>query len=212
MALKFKCNHCDTEIISKFLKVGEEAKCKFCGTSTLIPDNAEEVDDNEYDKYTTKLKKVKIAPSVNNDKPATIKQSEKIKQCISCGTEYDFVFHGKCPDCKSDKVGKVKDNDGNKVEKKQSLSSEYSILEFYKGLAFLLMIAATGFFIYSLVQFFDAPKAARKILENAIIISTVSYFITMFSLFCLTKIIDFLFDLDKQYKILAPDKISSEEE
>ena len=205
MALKLKCNHCDTEIISKFLKVGEEAKCKFCGTSTLIPDNAEEVDDNEYDKYTTKLKKVKIAPSVNNDKPATIKQSEKIKQCISCGTEYDFVFHGKCPDCKSDK-------DGNKVEKKQSLSSEYSILEFYKGLAFLLMIAATGFFIYSLVQFFDAPKAARKILENAIITSTVSYFITMFSLFCLTKIIDFLFDLDKQDKILAPDKISSEEE
>ena len=79
MALKFKCNHCDTEIISKFLKVGEEAKCKFCGTSTLIPDNAEEVDDNEYDKYTAKLKKVKIAPSVNNDKPATIKQSEKLK-------------------------------------------------------------------------------------------------------------------------------------
>jgi hypothetical protein len=76
MALKFKCNHCDTEIISKFLKVGEEAKCKFCGTSTLIPDNAEEVDD---DKYTTKLKKVKIAPSVNNDKPATIKQSKKLK-------------------------------------------------------------------------------------------------------------------------------------
>ena len=75
MALKFKCNHCDTEIISKFLKVGEEAKCKFCGTSTLIPDNAEEVDDNEYDKYTTKLKKVKIAPSVNNDKKPTPSKS-----------------------------------------------------------------------------------------------------------------------------------------
>ena len=169
MALKFKCNHCDTEIISKFLKVGEEAKCKFCGTSTLIPDNAEEVDDNEYDKYTTKLKKVKIAPSVNNDKPATIKRPK-------------------------------------------TLSEKYDILEIYKYLAVLLMIVATGFYIYSLVQFFDAPKAARKILENAIITSTVSYFITMFSLFCLTKIIDFLFDLDKQDKILAPDKISSEEE
>jgi len=155
MALKFKCNHCDTEIISKFLKVGEEAKCKFCGTSTLIPDNAEEVDDNEYDKYTTKLKKVKLAPSVNNDKPATIKRPK-------------------------------------------TLSEKYDFLEIYKYLTFLLMIVATGFFIYSLVQFFDAPKAARKILENAIIISTVSYFITMFSLFCLTKIIDFLFDLDKK--------------
>ena len=183
MALKFKCNHCDTEIISKFLKVGEEAKCKFCGTSTLIPDNAEEVDDNEYDKYTTKLKKVKIAPSVNNDKPATIKQSEKLK--------YPAL---------------------NTISGPKTLSEKYDVLEIYKGLAFLLMIVATGFFIYSLVLFFDAPKAARKILENAIITSTVSYFITMFSLFCLTKIIDFLFDLDKQYKILAPDKISSEEE
>jgi len=59
------------------------------------------------------------------------------------------------------------------------------------------MVAATGFFIYSLVQFFDPPIAAKKILENAIITSTVSYFIIMFSLFCLTKMIDFLFDLDK---------------
>ena len=97
-------------------------------------------------------------------------------------------------------------------EQPKTLSEKYDVLEIYKGLAFLLMIVATGFFIYSLVQFFDAPKAARKIYENAIITSTVSYFITMFSLFCLTKIIDFLFDLDKQDKILAPDKISSEEE
>ena len=97
-------------------------------------------------------------------------------------------------------------------EQPKTLSEKYDVLEIYKGLAFLLMIVATGFFIYSLVQFFDAPKAAREILENAIITSTVSYFITMFSLFCLTKIIDFLFDLDKQYKILAPDKISSEED
>ena len=97
-------------------------------------------------------------------------------------------------------------------EQTKTLSEKYDVLEIYKGLAFLLMIVATGFFIYSLVQFFDAPKAAREILENAIITSTVSYFITMFSLFCLTKIIDFLFDLDKQDKILAPEKISSEEE
>ena len=97
-------------------------------------------------------------------------------------------------------------------EQTKTLSEKYDVLEIYKGLAFLLMIIATGFFIYSLVQFFDAPKAARKILENAIITSTVSYFITMFSLFCLTKIIDFLFDLDKQDKILVSDKISTEEE
>ena len=107
---------------------------------------------------------------------------------------------------------KTIDSNESLTEVNNTLTDKYVVLEFYKGLAFLLMIVATGFFIYSLVQFFDAPKAAREILENAIITSTVSYFITMFSLFCLTKIIDFLFDLDKQDKILAPDKISSEEE
>ena len=54
-----------------------------------------------------------------------------------------------------------------------------------------------GFFINALVQFGDVPKVARKMLENAMINTTVSYVITMFSLFCLTKMIDFLFDLDK---------------
>ena len=83
----------------------------------------------------------------------------------------------------------------------ETLSEKYDVLVSYKGLAFLLMFAATGFFIYALVQFGDAPKAARKMLENAMITSTVSYGITMFSLFCLTKIIDFLFDLDKKTNI-----------
>jgi len=50
--------------------------------------------------------------------------------------------------------------------------------------------------LYAVAQFGDAPKAMRKELENTMITSTVSYVITMFSLFCLTKIIDFLFDLD----------------
>ena len=79
-----------------------------------------------------------------------------------------------------------------------TLSEKYVVLVLYQGLAFLFMFAATGFFIYALVQFSDAPKVERKILENAMITSTVSYVITMFSLFCLTKIIDFLFDLDKK--------------
>jgi len=108
--------------------------------------------------------------------------SEKLKQCISCGTEYDFVFHGNCPVCKS-------------VEKKQSLSSEYSILGFYKVLAYLFMFVTTGFFIYSLVQISDTMgKYAGSVMLPMII----TYVITMFSLFCLTKMIDFLFDLDKK--------------
>ena len=91
-------------------------------------------------------------------------------------------------------------------EQLKTLSEKYDVLKIYKGLAFLLMISVTGFYIYSLVQFSDLPKEMRKMLENGMITTTVSYFISMFSLYCLTKIIDFLFDLDKQ------DKISSEKE
>ena len=91
-------------------------------------------------------------------------------------------------------------------EQLKTLSEKYDVLKIYKGLAFLLMIGVTGFYIYSLVQFFDLSKEMRKILENGMITTTVSYFFSMFSLYCLTKIIDFLFDLDKQ------DKISSEKE
>ena len=43
MSLKFKCIHCDTEITSKFLKVGEMAECKKCGEKTNIPISAEKV-------------------------------------------------------------------------------------------------------------------------------------------------------------------------
>jgi len=88
----------------------------------------------------------------------------------------------------------------------KTLSEKYDVLKIYSGLAILLMISVTGFYIYSLVQFSDLPKEMRKILENGMITTTVSYFISMFSLYCLTKIIDFLFDLDNQ------DKISSEKE
>ena len=97
-------------------------------------------------------------------------------------------------------------------DKSQSLSDKYNILKGMIDLAYLMMLVSTGFFIYAIVQFVDAPKIAREMLENAMITSTVSYVITMFSLFCLTKMIDFLFDLDKQDRILVSDKISSEKE
>ena len=99
----------------------------------------------------------------------------------------------------------------------KTLTEKYGVLEYYKGLAYLLMFVNTGFTIYSLVQISDASKAMKKYgggasMDNAMLAAIATYVITMFSLFCLTKIIDFLFDLDKQDKILAPDKISSEEE
>jgi hypothetical protein len=150
MALKFKCNHCEKEIISKFLKVGDISHCKNCDTKIKIPKSA-------------------ILFEIEEPKKDVLTQSVEQKSIIT-------------------------------------LSEKYNVLELYKGLAYLMMIAATGFFIYAVAQFGDAPKAMRKMLENTMITSTVSYVITMFSLFCLTKIIDFLFDLDKQDKILVSDK------
>ena len=58
------------------------------------------------------------------------------------------------------------------------------------------MIASTGFFIYALVQFFDLEASVRESFIIIMIAWTVSYAIAMSSLFCLTKIIDFLFELD----------------
>jgi|TARA_B110000967_G_C18582069_1_gene410197 DNA-directed RNA polymerase subunit RPC12/RpoP len=81
-------------------------------------------------------------------------------------------------------------------EQSKTLSEKYSVLKTYKALAFLLMIVSTGFYIYSLVKFFDLDESYRQ--NNIIIGTTVSFIITIFSLFCLTKIIDFLYDLDKK--------------
>ncbi len=81
-------------------------------------------------------------------------------------------------------------------EQSKTLSEQYSVLKTYKSLAFLLMLVSTGFYIYSLVKFFDLDESYRK--NNIIIGTTVSFIITIFSLFCLTKIIDFLYDLDKK--------------
>ena len=105
-----------------------------------------------------------------------------------------------------DYFGDRKERKKEVKEQPKTLSEKYDVLKIYSGLAILLMIVVTGFYIYSLVQFSDLPKEMRKMLENGMITTTVSYFISMFSLFCLTKIIDFLFDLDNQ------DKISSEKE
>ena len=105
-----------------------------------------------------------------------------------------------------DYFGDRKERKKEVKEQPGTLSEKYDVLKIYSGLAILLMIVVTGFYIYSLVQFSDLPKEMRKMLENGMITTTVSYFISMFSLYCLTKIIDFLFDLDNQ------DKISSEKE
>ena len=47
MAVKFKCEHCNEIIITKFLKVGELAECKNCGEKNMVPKNFESVPDSQ---------------------------------------------------------------------------------------------------------------------------------------------------------------------
>ena len=129
-----------------------------------------------------------------------LSEENTLYNCENCeaGNWINSDFDGLIEIDKDEFENKTIDSNESLTEVNNTLTDKYVVLELYKGLAFLLMIAATGFFIYSLVQFFDAPKAARNILGNAMTTTTVSYFISMFSLYCLTMIINFLFDLDKK--------------
>ena len=158
-------------------------KCRKCNNFIYIP----EILDRKVTYY---------CKSCNIDNTFNKRQAYKFFN-IKEITQKEFESTESTESTESPESPESPENIDNEKNNKNNLSQKYDILESYKGLAFLLMIASTGFFIYTIVQFVDAPKMARKILENTMIASTVYYIITMFSLFCLTKMIDFLFDLDK---------------
>lgn len=49
MTLKFKCEKCGEYITTKFLKVGEVAKCRNCGAEVVVPENAPKADEEPKD-------------------------------------------------------------------------------------------------------------------------------------------------------------------
>ena len=51
MGLKFLCKTCGEDIVVRFLKVGEAAKCKNCGASNPVPASAESIDDETATAY-----------------------------------------------------------------------------------------------------------------------------------------------------------------
>ena len=140
--------------------------------------------------------------------------------CRVCGKDSFWtvdVASKICKDCKKkEKLANKEKKDEEKkqqfaeqllIEKeelkkeKQTLSQKYSVLEHYKGLAYLMMFLSTGFTIYSFIQISKASNEMKKhgvggSMDNAMLTLVITYVITMFSLFCLTKMIDFLFDLD----------------
>lgn len=44
MGIKFKCPSCENEIALRFLKIGDEFKCRSCGQRGIIPESGEEVE------------------------------------------------------------------------------------------------------------------------------------------------------------------------
>jgi membrane protease YdiL (CAAX protease family)/DNA-directed RNA polymerase subunit RPC12/RpoP len=52
MSLKFKCQNCGSDIIVRYLKVGETARCKACGTENVVPETAaENIEEADYLKH-----------------------------------------------------------------------------------------------------------------------------------------------------------------
>lgn len=53
MALKFDCQHCGRQIVTQFLKVGEQAQCRACGGHASVLDTAVEASEEEASRYRT---------------------------------------------------------------------------------------------------------------------------------------------------------------
>ena len=51
MALRFSCQNCGQDIVVKYQKIGEAAKCRACDAENVIPEEAIEVPDPEYHCY-----------------------------------------------------------------------------------------------------------------------------------------------------------------
>ena len=115
--------------------------------------------------------------------------------CEACGEKLKMVYL----QTDATETDATATNLDNGKDNKKNLSQNYSVLGVYKGLAYLLMFVNTAFTIYSFVEISEASKkyGGGAAMDNALITLIVTYVITMFSLFCLTKMIDFLFDLDK---------------
>ena len=85
-------------------------------------------------------------------------------------------------------------------KKPKTLSEKYDALNILRRFALILMIIYSISLLYAFLYFIDSQDVTRNFLLNAIINSLETYIIAMFALFCIIKIIDFLFDLDNNKK------------
>ena len=93
MALKFNCPGCNSEIVVKYLKIGERAKCWSCGAEAVVPENATE---GSFAKATQR-------PSVSSTTAEPVSKAEqeveRIRRSFSCGAFFLapvwLLFHGR---------------------------------------------------------------------------------------------------------------------
>jgi len=78
MALKFNCSNCNADVYTKFLKIGEEYKCKNCLNVRNVPEDAQSIKESEI-------------PNPENfpDKKQNQKQGkEQVNGTTSAGSKY----------------------------------------------------------------------------------------------------------------------------
>lgn len=86
MALKFNCTNCGQELIVKYLKPGDDAKCPYCRASSAVPADAVNTDEKaSIDNQVTVdlLHSNKVAQTEEKFPPLTTEESERIIQAFS---------------------------------------------------------------------------------------------------------------------------------
>jgi hypothetical protein len=68
MALKFQCKNCHEAILTRFLKIGEVAKCFKCGMENVVPENAVQTDETPELSLPDKTVTAPSENTINKDK------------------------------------------------------------------------------------------------------------------------------------------------
>lgn len=80
MSLRFNCSNCETEVVVKYLKIGESAKCPHCGQNITIPANAIQTEQDP--EYLVKPNEDKLEPQ-NTTKKLNIRNIQFTSRNIS---------------------------------------------------------------------------------------------------------------------------------
>ena len=100
------------------------------------------------------------------------------------------------------KVESSEDKEDYKDEKQtlrvtNELTLKYSILKAFKGFLILSMIGSLLFTLDWFNTYLEMPQMAKDVLERVVWYVIIGCISSIFTMFCLIKMIDFLFDLDK---------------